>query len=166
MPSWSRCWSGKAWSRSTDTIQAPLSLIHIHLMHKWGLRPKIILSEARHTTKSILRWLIFTRINDHSGANLGVDFAINMPHGALYTCIEAWKDFSTVIEWRVTNYRTLYPLISSYTAYILCTRYPTYHSQIAWSDAKLKQMLVRKDMILVHGYHPNNHKPPVCPYNA
>ena len=30
-----------------------------------------------------LEMINFTRINYHSGANLGVDFAINMPYGAV-----------------------------------------------------------------------------------
>ena len=49
--SWNRCWPQKAWSWSTDTIQTPVGLIHIHLMHNWGPRPKIILSEAADITK-------------------------------------------------------------------------------------------------------------------
>jgi len=34
-------------------------------------------------TKSMVMWLILTSMNDHSGANMGGDFAINMPHGAV-----------------------------------------------------------------------------------
>ena len=56
----------------------------IHIMHNCGLKPKRILSEAGNTTKSMANWLILTRMmNDHSGANLGGDFAINMSYGAL-----------------------------------------------------------------------------------
>ena len=71
VPSWSRCWPGKAWSWSTDTVQTPVGLIHIHVMHNWGTTPKIILLEARDITKSMVMWLILTRIHDHSGADLG-----------------------------------------------------------------------------------------------
>ena len=71
MPSWSRCWPRKAWSWSTDAIQTPVGLIHIHLMHNWGPRPKVILSEAGDVTKSMVMWLLLTRIHDHSGADLG-----------------------------------------------------------------------------------------------
>ena len=71
MPRWSRCWPRKAWSWSRDTIQTPLGLIYIHIMHNWGPRPKLILSEAGDVTKSMVMWLILTRIHDHSGADLG-----------------------------------------------------------------------------------------------
>ena len=70
VPSWSRCWPRKAWSWSTDTIQTPVGLIHVHVMHNWGPRPKIILSEAGYITESMMMWLILTRIHDHSGADL------------------------------------------------------------------------------------------------
>ena len=33
----------------------------------------------------MVRWLILTRTNDHSGANLGGGFIINRPHGAVTT---------------------------------------------------------------------------------
>ena len=59
---WSRCWPRKAWSWSTDTIQTPVGLIHIHIMHNWGPRPQITLSEAGDITKSMVIWLILTRI--------------------------------------------------------------------------------------------------------
>ena len=62
MPSWSKCWPQKAWSRSTDTIHTPVGLIHIYVMHNWGARTKIIPSEARDTTTSFSVWLILTRI--------------------------------------------------------------------------------------------------------
>ena len=45
-----------------DTVQTPVGLIHIHVMHNWGIRPKIIPLEARHITKSMVMWLILTRI--------------------------------------------------------------------------------------------------------
>ena len=51
VPSWSRCWPQKAWCWSTDTIQALVGLIHIHIMHNWGPRPKVILSEAGDTAR-------------------------------------------------------------------------------------------------------------------
>ena len=41
-----------------------------------------------------------------------------------------------------------------------------YHSQIVQSDVKLEWILPSKDMILVHGYHPNICKPHLYPYNA
>ena len=41
--------------------------------------------------------LILTRMNDHSGANLRGDFAINMLYGAVLTYLEDLKDLSTVI---------------------------------------------------------------------
>ena len=61
----------KAWSRSTDTIQSPVGLIHIHIMHNWGPRRKVIVSEAWDMTKSMVMWLILTRNHDHSEADLG-----------------------------------------------------------------------------------------------
>ena len=64
------------------------------------------------------------------------------------------------------NYEGIFPLQSSRTAYNPCTGYHTYHNQIAQSDAKLKQILVRKGIILVHRYHPNTCKPYSYPYNA
>ena len=71
VPSWSRCWPQKAWSWSTDTIQTLVGLIHIHIMHNWGPRPKIILPEAGDTTKSMVMWLILTRLHNHSGDDVG-----------------------------------------------------------------------------------------------
>ena len=62
VPSWSRCWPGKAWSWSTVTIQTDVGLIHIHAMHNWGTRPKRIPSEAGDITRSMVMWLILTRI--------------------------------------------------------------------------------------------------------
>jgi len=62
VPSWSRCWPEKAWSWSTDTIRTPISLIRIHIMHNWGLRPKRIPSEAGDITKLMVMWLILTRV--------------------------------------------------------------------------------------------------------
>ena len=62
LPSWSRCWPRKAWSWSTDTIQTPVGLIHIHITHNWGPRPKVVLSDAGDATKSMVMWLILTRI--------------------------------------------------------------------------------------------------------
>ena len=132
IPSWSRCWPGKAQSWSTDTIQTPVSLIHILMLQNWGQRSKTILSEVRNKTISMVRWLILTRMNDHSWANLGGDFAINVPYGAVFTCYQAWKDFSTIIGWKmVLNYEAMLALLSSHTAYNPCTRYPIYHSQTA-----------------------------------
>ena len=64
------------------------------------------------------------------------------------------------------NYEAIFPLQPSFTAYIRYTRYPIYHSQRAWSDAKLKQMLVRKGVIFVHGYHSNICEPHSYPYIA
>ena len=61
MPSWSRCWPQKVWSWSTDTIQTLVDLIHVHVMHYWGTRTKIILSAAGDTTESMVMWLILTR---------------------------------------------------------------------------------------------------------
>ena len=57
--------------------------MQIHIMHDGELRPKTILSEAGDTIKSIVRWLILTKMNEHSGANIGGDFAINMPYGVV-----------------------------------------------------------------------------------
>ena len=45
----------------------------------------MILSEAGNTTKSMVSWLNLARMNDHSGANLGRDFAMNMPYGDVET---------------------------------------------------------------------------------
>jgi len=69
--SWGRCWPQKAWSWSTDTIQTPVDLIHIHIMHNWGPKPKVILSEAGDATKSMVMSLILTRMHKHSGDDLG-----------------------------------------------------------------------------------------------
>ena len=62
MTSWSRCWPGKAWSRSMDSIHTPVGTIHIHVMHNWGPRFKVILLEAGETTKTMVIWLILARI--------------------------------------------------------------------------------------------------------
>ena len=51
-------------------VVAYLSLIDIHIVHNRRPRSKTILSEVRHETKSMVRWQILTRTNDHSGANL------------------------------------------------------------------------------------------------
>ena len=48
-----------------------VGLIHIHVMHNLGPRPKVILSEAGDIIKSMMMWLILTRVHDHSGANQG-----------------------------------------------------------------------------------------------
>ena len=47
------------------------------------------MSEASDIIKSMFRWLILIKMNDHSGANLGGYFAINLPHGAILTYFEA-----------------------------------------------------------------------------
>ena len=41
---------------------SPLGIIHIHVMNNWGTRPKRIPSEAGDVTKSMVMWLILTRI--------------------------------------------------------------------------------------------------------
>ena len=52
----------KAWSRSMDSTQTPVDLIHIHIMRNWRQRHKLILLEACETTKTMVMWLILTRI--------------------------------------------------------------------------------------------------------
>ena len=87
-------------------------------MHNSGLRPKTVLSETGDTTKSMVKWAILTRMNDHSGANLGADFAINMPHTVVLTYLEAYETSIlayTGIGLKRINYGAICPLQPSLT---------------------------------------------------
>ena len=123
-----------------------LSLIHIHIVHNKRPRSKNILSEFRHRTKSMVRWQILTRTNDHSGANLG-SFCSKC---VLSCCINLFRSQKGLLhyDWTKEDQWWRYISLTVSTQYTtLAHKVPyLYHSQIAQSNAKLEQMLVRKGM--------------------
>ena len=85
------------------------------------------MSEAGNTTKSMVRRLILTRMNDHSGANLGGAFVINTSYGSLLSLDEKGS---------IIGLCSPSSLAAQHTA--PARGNPSYHSQIAQSDAKLE----------------------------
>ena len=136
--SWSRCRPGRAWSWSMDTVQTPVGLIHIHVMHNWGIRPKIIPLEARHITKSMVMWLILTRI---WMTILELIWGRFCNEYATWCCINLFRSLKRLLYYHWMKKDPLWSnltLQSDCTASNPCTGYPTYHSQTARTGPKME----------------------------
>ena len=103
-----------------------------------SIRSKIILSEAGVTTKSMVMWLILTRIGM---TILELIWGRFCNEYAAWCCINLFRSLKRLLYYHWMKKDPLWSnltLQSDCTAWNPCTGYPTYHSQIARSGPKLE----------------------------